>query len=97
MRPRGVWASPLEPIIPLVVGSPAAAEALTLRDSAQQLQGETWEALARISIGACRATSPRPFRRKKSFNFHDCDDHMGGGMIVPLPRLFLSLMHYACL
>ena len=65
MRQRGVWASLLEPPAPLVLGSPAAAEALTLRDSAQQLQGGMWKVQARIFRGACRDTFPHPFRREK--------------------------------
>ena len=65
MRPRGVWASPPEPSILLVLGSPAAAEALTLRDSGQQLQGGMWKVLARILRGACRHPFPHPFRKEK--------------------------------
>ena len=85
MRPRGVWASPLEPFPLVVVGSPAAAEALTLRDSAQQLQGGVWEAQARILIGACRDTSPHPSKGKIVSILMMVMIIWGGGMIVPLP------------
>ena len=84
MRPRGVWASPLEPSALVVVGSPAAAEALTLRDSAQQLQGGVWKAQARI-LGACRDTSPHPFKGKIVSILMMVMIIWGGGMIVPLP------------
>ena len=87
MRPRGVWASPLEPSALVVLGSPAAAEALTLRDSAQQLQGGMWKVQARIFRGACRDTFPHPFRGKKGFNFNDGDDHMGGRHDCAAPPL----------
>ena len=84
MRPRGVWASPLEPSALVVVGSPATAEALTLRDSAQQLQGGVWKAQTRI-LGACRDTSPHPFKGKIVSILMMVMIIWGGGMIVPLP------------
>ena len=67
MRPRGVWASPLEPSALVVVGSPAAAEALTLRDSAQQLQGGCGR--LRHAFLARAGTPPHTPLREKVFQF----------------------------
>ena len=92
MRPRGVWASPVEPSALLVLGSFAVGEAVTLRDSTQHMQTGCVRFKHAFLEARAGTRSHTHLGDKKSFHFNDLMMVMiiwGGGVIVPLPRLFL--------